>query len=133
MNEALANYLLWVVTDPQRLAYFNNPTTRNAMIDESNLPEEDRAALRGNDVAALMARFAAGVGNTMWVLVPAPPGGFALGLGVMTPKPPTPPPPPPLTSSGRNIGPSVKTAKARKSAKSKAAKSRRKSKGKGRR
>ena len=131
MNEALANYLLWVVTDPQRLAYFNNPTTRNAMIDESNLPEEDRAALRGNDVAAIMARFAAGVGNTMWVLVPAPPGGFALGLGVMTPKPPPPPPPPPLTS-GRAVGPSVKTAKARKSAKSKATKSRRKSRGKGR-
>jgi hypothetical protein len=125
MNEPLAIFLLWVVTDPQRLANFNNPTLRNEMIDSSDLPPDDKAALKSTDVATLVTQLRAGAGDLQWVLVPIGTGGFAFAVGVMTPIPLLI-----ISAAGRQL--SAKAAKARKSAKSKAAKSRRKSKGKGR-
>jgi hypothetical protein len=126
MNEDLANYLLWVVSDPQRLADFNNAALRNDMIDHSGLPEEDQAALRGNDVSAILGRFMAGPGDLTWVLVPVTAEAFAFGLGVMTPRPP----PPPLRLAP--TGTRAKKVTKRKSAKRKTAKSRKPPKRKGR-
>lgn len=125
MNEPLAIYLLSVVTDPLKLANFNNPTLRNDMIDSSDLPAEDKAALKSADVATLVTQLRAGPADLQWVLVPVGTGGFAFAIGVMTPIPLL------IISAPMRTG-SLKVAKARKSAKRTAAKSRRKSKGRGR-
>jgi hypothetical protein len=129
MNEDLANYLLWLVSDPERLADFNNAALRNDMIESSGLPDDDKSALRGNDVTTLVSQLRAGPGDLKWVLIPVESGGFAFAIGVMTP---TPPPPPLRISSAARRMPATKGAKARKSAKRKTAKSRRRPKGKGR-
>ncbi|HEU4927970.1 MAG TPA: hypothetical protein VFT24_13000 [Vicinamibacterales bacterium] len=123
MNEPLAIYLLSVVTDPQKLADFNNPTLRNDMIDSSDLPAEDKAALKSADVATLVTQLKAGPADLQWVLVPVGTGGFAFAIGVMTPIP--------LLIISARTG-SLKAAKARKGAKRTVAKSRRKAKGRGR-
>jgi len=130
VNLPLANYLLWVVSDPQRLANFNNPSLRNSMIDSSEgLTEDDKTALRSGNMTTVLQQLNAGSDDVMWVLAPVGTEGFALGLGI---KIPTPPPPPPMRLSVAARRPAKKVAKARKStksAKSQTAKSSRRPKG----
>jgi hypothetical protein len=131
VNLPLANYLLWVVSDPQRLANFNNPGLRNDMIDSSEgLTEDDKTALRSGNMTTVLQQLNAGSDDVMWVLAPVGTEGFALGLGIKIPTPPPPPPPMRLSAAARR--PAKKVAKARKStktAKSKTAKSSRRPKG----
>ena len=128
VNLPLANYLLWVVSDPQRLADFNNPSLRNNMIDSSDLTEDDKIALRSGNMTTVLQQLNAGSDDVMWVLAPVGTEGFALGLGIKIPTPP----PPPMRLSGAARRPAKKVARARKStksAKSKTAKSSRRPKG----
>ena len=131
MNLPLANYLLWVVSDPQRLANFNNPGLRNTMIESGEgLTDEDKTALRSGNMTTVLQQLNAGPDDVMWVLAPVGTEGFALGLGIKIPTPPPPPPPMRLSAAARR--PARKVAKARqrtKSAKSKTAKSSRRPKG----
>lgn len=125
MNTSLANFLISVASDPDKVAQFNNPTLRNSLIDNSDLSTEDKNALKSGDVSTLLERLSAGPEELTWVLTPVG-AGFGIAFGIRTGL---------ELTGGRSVRARTasKTAsRARKSAKRPAAKTRRRPKAKSR-
>ncbi len=128
MNTSLANFLISVAGDPEKVAAFNNPSTRDSLVNNSGLSAEDKAALNSGDVSALLQQLNAGPEELTWVIAPVGSAGFGIAFGIRTGLELS------ERSSARARTTPKKTvkAKARKSAKRPAAKSRRRPKSKGR-
>ena len=128
MNTSLANFLISVAGDPEKVAAFNNPAMRSNLVDNSDLSAQDKAALNSGDVSALLERLDAGPEELTWVIAPVGSAGFGIAFGIRTGLQLS------ERSSARARTTAKKTtkAKARKSAKRPAAKSRRQTKSKGR-
>jgi hypothetical protein len=125
MNTSLANFLISVASDPDKVAQFNNPSERNSLIDNSDLSTEDKDALKSGDVSTLLERLSAGPEELTWVLTPVG-TGFGIAFGIRTGME--------LTGerSARARTASKTASRARKSAKRPAAKTRRRPKAKSR-
>jgi len=125
MNTVLADFLISIASDPDKVAQFNNPTLRNSLIDDSNLPAADKEALKSGDVSALLQALSAEADELIWVLTPVG-AGFGIAFGIRTGM---------ELTGGRSAGARTasKTApRPRKSAKRPAAKARRRPKAKSR-
>jgi hypothetical protein len=83
MNRPLAEFLMSLVQDAERLSAFNgSDQEREKVLAEANLPEADKAALRSGDSAQLLRRLQATEEDGLtWVIAPAI-KKFAVGFAI---------------------------------------------------
>jgi len=95
MNERLAEFLMSLVQDPERLEAFNgdDDTARANIVETSDLSAEEKEALLSDDSAAILTLLQAGEENGLtWVGIPrikigdeAPRIKFTLGFALFAP------------------------------------------------
>lgn len=94
MNQALADFLLSLLSDPARLRRFNTEDGRAQILEmEATLTEGDRAALLSDDSAAVLEQLQIAPGEEdalMWVVGPGIKPPMMLGWGIKGPVPPEP-------------------------------------------
>jgi hypothetical protein len=72
MNERLAEFLMSLVRDPEKLEAFNDDTdARRSLVQEADLSDEEREALLSNDSIAILRLLQAGDDDGLtWVGIP---------------------------------------------------------------
>lgn len=72
MNERLAEFLMWLVRDPERLEAFNDDdAARSTMVQQADLSDAEREALLSGDSTAILALLQAGTDEGLtWVAIP---------------------------------------------------------------
>jgi hypothetical protein len=89
VNTRLANFLLWIVSDPDHLAAFNNDDQRGSIISNADISEDDRAALLTGDSAEVLRQLSVSEDDEVsWVVNPGI-KKFMVGFGIK--KGPSPP------------------------------------------
>lgn len=118
MNKILAEFLISLVRDPDRLRRFNTEEGRRNLLAASNLTDDDKMALMSDDPATLLDQLQVGEDEDVGVVLgPGIKAGFTIGGGIKGPEPDT---------SARQ------SARTRKSGKAGKSKTNRKAGGKGR-
>jgi hypothetical protein len=89
MNERLAEFLMWLVRDPERLEAFNDDdAARSTMVRQADLSDAEREALLSGDSTAILALLQAGTDEGLtWVAIPGIKDGiprikFTVGFAV---------------------------------------------------
>ena len=94
MNEALAEFLLSLLSDPERLRRFNTEEGRAQMLEQDlTLASGDKAALMSEDSADVLRQLQVAPGEEdqlMWVVGPGIKPPVMIGWGIKGPVPPEP-------------------------------------------
>jgi hypothetical protein len=91
MNARLADFLISLIRQPDRLTAFNEGgDARDRLLEKADLSEEDKAALRSDDAATLLRQLQVGEHDEVtWVMSP-PIKKFTVGFAIKMMEPGVP-------------------------------------------